>query len=263
MGGEWPIQFFPFAYPEQPLQMQELLDCDVVIYCAAAGVQANAKIAVQDVYEINAFIPIKIAAYLDENHFLGKWISFGTYFEIGNNNTINFFKEVDVVTSQLAVPNHYCSSKRLLSRFFNNNSVSINWWHLILPTIYGPRENSSRLIPYIVSCLKASNPPRLSAGNQIRQYIHCKDIVSLINQLLEKEVTSGIYNIASDESIKIADLVQMIFSKFNKSASESLGLIASRDESMQVLLLNADKISVHLPEWQPNISLSDGIADYF
>jgi nucleoside-diphosphate-sugar epimerase len=256
------VEFFLFSHPEQPLPMHELLASDAIIYCAAAGVQANSNARNEYIHEVNAFLPIKIISYLQENNYAGKWISFGTYFEIGDNDELRFFSEKEVVLSDFAIPNTYCLSKRLLSRFFNGSSLAINWWHLMLPTIYGAKENQARLIPYIVSSLKKSELPKLSSGKQIRQYLHCLDVVEIIRIILHESVPKGIHNVANQEAVRVAELAQVIFDKFNQNAAESLGLIQSRDETMKVLLLDPAQTTRAIPQWKQKISLSDGIMEY-
>ncbi|RZK27755.1 MAG: NAD-dependent epimerase/dehydratase family protein, partial [Hymenobacter sp.] len=168
------LKFIQFRHPEHQLNFSALLGYDVIIYCAAAGVQANSQIETALIYEVNAFLPIRIITYLNDNGFAGKWLSFGSYFEVGNNNHEKAFTEEQVVASGLAVPNHYCSSKRLLTKFISNQLFAIKAFHFILPTIYGAAESPTRLIPYIVSALKEDRPIQLSAGTQVRQYLHCK-----------------------------------------------------------------------------------------
>jgi nucleoside-diphosphate-sugar epimerase len=256
------VEFFPFSYPEQPLPLTELLESDVVIYCAAAGVQANVVTDTDTIYAINAFLPIKVINYLSDNGFLGKFISFGSYFEIGDNDKETAFSETMLVSSSLPIPNKYCSSKRLLTKFIAGNQFAIEVFHLILPTIYGSAENSSRLIPYLVTSLIEGRVIKLSAGSQVRQYIHCKDVVSLVSIITNGSAHPGIYNVAASTPIKIASLVKSVFSYFNQSAEPFLGTLQTRDESMKYLALDNAKIASMIPEWHPQITLEQGIAEY-
>lgn len=256
------VNFVPFSYPDQPLDMDELADHDVIVYCAAAGVQANKNDDVSLTYEVNAFLPIKILNYLNLKGYTGKWFSFGSYFEIGNNNEDVAFEEIDVVCSSKAVPNHYCLSKRLLSRFICDSLIDFDHWHFILPTIYGSRENEKRLIPYIVQALKNDLPVQLSAGTQIRQYLHCTDAAKLVVQVSKGAYVSGVYNASDGTGIQIAGMVQTIFSLFNKDASTYLGTLNTRDESMKVLKLKATKIRNNIPHWKAEIGLAEGIKEY-
>jgi nucleoside-diphosphate-sugar epimerase len=255
-------KFSYFSYPESRLELVDLLAYDVIVYCAAAGVQANKLMNADLIYEINAFLPIKILNYLSDNNFGGTWISFGSYFEIGNNNIEHNFTEIEIVASELTVPNHYCSSKRLLTRFVSNGISAVKMLHFILPTIYGVRENATRLIPYLVETLRTNQPIQLSAGTQVRQYIHCRDVASLVNTAIYLGCESGVYNVAKEAPIKIRDLITHVFSLFDRSADSSLGTLSTRDESMGFLAMNSQKLSSKLPSWKASVDLQEGINEY-
>lgn len=256
------VSFTHFRYPEQQLSFSALLKYDAIIYCAAAGVQTNTQIETSLIYEVNAFLPIRIVTYLNDNGFAGRWISFGSYFEIGNNNFAVAFTEQEVIASELAVPNHYCSSKRLLTKFISHKLFSLQVFHLILPTIYGATESHARLIPYVVQALKAGQPLQLSAGTQVRQYLHCRDVAALVNLVVLGSCPAGIYNVTADDCIQIADLVRAIFLRFGKDASPYLGTLATRDESMKYLALDGTRLCTLIPDWKPITTLEAGIQEY-
>jgi nucleoside-diphosphate-sugar epimerase len=257
------ISFTHFRYPEQQFDFSVLLEYNAIIYCAAAGVQANAQIETSLVYEVNAFLPIRIITYLNDRGFAGKWISFGSYFEIGNNNDAVAFTESEVVASGLPVPNHYCSSKRLLTKFISHKLFSLPVFHLILPTIYGAAENSARLIPYIVAALKNDLPLQLSAGTQVRQYLHCKDVATLVSLLVWGNYPPDIYNVSKEPPVQISELVRTVFSHFGKDASPFLGTLSTRDESMKYLALDSAKVAEFIPDWKPTIGIKEGVEEYF
>ena len=257
------VNQLPFNYPTDTIDFAGLLVSDVIIYCAAAGVQAAASLTdVNEVYEINTYLPIKIITYLSAHSFAGKWISFGTYFEIGDNAVLQSYSEDQLIASSLSVPNHYCCSKRLLTKFIDCRQFAIQAWHLVLPTIYGAKENKQRLIPYIINTPKKQELPLLSAGTQIRQYVHCLDVVKLLNTIINGNPPSGIYNVTAADTVAIKDIVGAIFSLFGQDPVHSLGARNSRDESMQVLQLNSTKIGHAMPSWQPRIALREGLQHY-
>lgn len=256
------VNQLPFNYPADTINFDYLLGSDVILYCAASGVQASNLMDINEIYEINLSLPIRIINHLNANSFDGKWISFGTYFEIGDNAALQSYSEKEVVASNLPVPNHYCCSKRLLSRFIDCQQFTIKAWHLILPTIYGAKENRQRLIPYVVETLKKQELPLLSAGTQIRQYVHCQDVVKLLNTIIDTDPPHGIYNVTAAETIAVKDIIVAVFSLFDKDPTDSLGAKNSRDESMKVLQLDSAKISREIPNWYPRIGLTEGLQDY-
>ncbi|TGD82998.1 NAD-dependent epimerase/dehydratase family protein [Hymenobacter wooponensis] len=256
------IIFNLFQYPQIKVELSSLLDCDVIVYCAATGVQAGGKADSDIIYDVNAFYPIKILNYLSENGFSGKWVSFGSYFEIGDTSQVSPLNEEQVLSSYFNIPNHYCSSKRLLTKFIVNNIYNVKVFHFVLPTIYGERENPNRLIPYIINSLQKGQPMKLSAGTQIRQYLHCADVASMVRLIAENDLPIGIYNLANEAPIQIATLVKYIFSIFNRDATPFLGTANTRDESMKYLAISSEKASAQIPEWRPSIGIEEGIRRY-
>ncbi|AMR27099.1 hypothetical protein A0257_08235 [Hymenobacter psoromatis] len=110
--------------------------------------------------------------------------------------------------------------------------------------------------------MKNGQPMQLSAGTQVRQYLHCHDVAALVSQVVESDCSPGIYNVASEEVIQIRDLVKKIFSLFNKDGESSLGTLSTRDESMKFLAINAKKVAELIPDWKAVVSLDEGVSEY-
>jgi nucleoside-diphosphate-sugar epimerase len=253
--------FSLFAYPDNIPDYSVFLDYDVVIYAAAGGVQSSKKYSVDEIFFLNAFLPISLSNFLDLNNFKGKLITFGSYFEIGAQNKLKRFTESDVALSNFDVPNHYCVSKRLLSRFVNDSISSLNHYHLILPSVYGKNENEKRLIPYIISSLQNQKKLELTAGNQVRQFLHARDVSEFVMMICNKSIEKGVYNLSTENDNLVKDVVEIVFNYFGKDFSNYLGSINKQDEDMQVLLLDNSK-SIKTG-WKPKIDLNEGVLDYF
>jgi len=256
------INFQYFNYPDAVPDFELFLSFDLLVYCAATGVQAGQAVTTDLIYELNAFLPIRLLNYLSDNKFSGKWVSFGSYFEIGNNDAEHNFKEEEVVASTLTVPNHYCASKRLLTRFIDAELFSVKAYHFILPTIYGAKENAKRLIPYIIDALREQRPLQLSAGTQVRQYIHCLDVATLIELIASDDYPAGIYNLTAGSPIQIAQLVKSVFLLFGQDATAYLGTLKTRDEGMKYLAISSQKVATCIPKWQPKLTIEEGIKEY-
>lgn len=253
--------FQKFNYPGEIPDFSVFLKYDFIIYCVAGGVQSSIFYSIENIYELNAIIPIKLLNYLNSNKFQGKFITFGSYFEIGEEDKIIFMDEYDVVHSHRKISNDYTLSKRILSRFSNSSLLNINHFHLILPSIYGHGENNNRLIPYIVNSLLEKKELKLTSGEQIRQFLHISDVVDfIINYVLYSDLIKGIYNLTSDDYCFVKDVVKIIFDCFNSDYTKALGRIERKDESMKVLLLQDMK--ARKTGWLPKKKIRDGILEY-
>jgi len=251
-----------FDHPEHPINFDSIINYDVVIYCAGAGIQSEINEQESDIYYLNTFLPIQIVLFLEKKNWEGKFITFGSYFEIGYNNKSLFYTEKDIGVCDNLVPNQYCVSKRLLTRFYSSHQIKIKYYHLILPNIYGKGENENRLIPYIINSVKNSKEIKLTSGSQTRQYIHVDDIAGYVNEIIDKDILSGLYNITNENPIIIKELVKIIHDQMGISCTEEVfGKSQRTDVSMNILLLASSKSSETF-KYKPCITLPAGIQSY-
>ena len=225
------------------LDYTELIKSDLIIYTAGAGIQFHLKENLDSIYSLNVTIPVTICNHLKELEYQGKFITFGSYFEIGETSDNISFTEVDMLQSQLVAPNDYAISKRMLSRFFSSFKAPFTFLHFILPTIYGENESSYRLIPYVLNSLKDDKTITLTSGAQIRQYIYIYDVVNILFDSIAMNVPSGIYNIEGAEEFSVKGLVSMLFKLNGKQISDAIfGKTERIDVKMKVLRLNGEKL---------------------
>ena len=79
--------------------------------------------------------------------------------------------------------------------------------------IYGSRMGKDHVVPDFLKRLKKSKGKRFKiqgSGNEIRSFCHIEDFIAAFNLLLTKGKHLSIYNIGTDERIKIRDLAYKI-----------------------------------------------------
>ena len=234
------------------INISKISQSDIVIYAGGAGVQSNVKDSFDSIYKLNTFIPLNISNELNDIGYKGTFVTFGTYFEIGNNSLNVEFSENEITNSALEVPNDYCISKRLLTRYVVSSQNTFKHLHLILPTIYGENEAKHRLIPYTISSIKRKEPMQFTSGKQIRQYLYAGDVPRIILELisLEKE---GIYNISGIETYSVRDIVNKIYNFYGLLTNEELFGKAERvDVGMHNLQLDGTVIKSLFPDFRYN-----------
>jgi len=246
------------------IDYQNIIESDIIIYAAGAGIQSNLNESNDLIYNLNVFAPVKICMNLSSLNYNGIFISFGSYFEIGETNENKKYKEEDIISSLYRVPNTYCISKRMLTRFVSSFYPKFTYWHFILPTIYGEKENPQRLIPYVINAFKNNKEEELSftSGNQIRQYIYINEVAHIIDIACSKMLPSGIYNIAGNETLTVKELVKMIYSFYNKTFDEKMfGKAQRHDIGMQILKLDDNKLYNNI-KYQSKIKIKDVYKQY-
>jgi nucleoside-diphosphate-sugar epimerase len=220
---------------------------DVIIYAVGAGIQSNLKESSDLIYNLNVFTPVRICNELDKIGYEGSFITFGSYFEIGENIDDIKFDEQSLINSMRNVPNDYCVSKRMLTRFINSKKHKYNHLHAILPTIYGERESAHRLIPYTVKALKNNEALKFTSGNQVRQYLYIDDLPHILFSLINNG-SSGIFNLPGSETFTVRQLVKKVFDFYGKEFSEEIfGSVQRADVGMLNLQMNGDKLNNEIP----------------
>jgi nucleoside-diphosphate-sugar epimerase len=207
-----------------------------IFYCAASGVQRNKESKFDNSLLVNALFPIKLSQFLQGTSV--KLITFGSYFEIGNNEIDKEWNEEEVVFSQNNIENEYIKTKKLLSYWA---FVSKSSYHFILPTIYGEKEDKNRLIPYLIDKFKNNLDVEVSSGEQIRQYIYINDLINSLWLIINNDIEKGVYNFPCTETFKVKEIITLISTHF-KNTSRIIINNDFRDLKMKNLQLKGSNI---------------------
>lgn len=225
------------------IDYSQLLDNNIIVYAIGAGIQNNLNEDYDLIYNLNVTVPVTICKQLHKLNYNGIFITFGSYFEIGNVLIKHPFTEEEILTSTAEVPNDYTVSKRMFSRFVSSYKHDFTHWHFFLPTIYGENENPKRLIPYTIKCIMNDEPLQYTGGDQVRQYIYVNEIPQIIHRAFIKQLASGSYNVSGYEILSVRELTTLIHNHFKATLSENcFGSIKRIDTNMKYLALDGTKL---------------------
>ena len=254
--------FYKVNLMDTALDCSGLLASEIIIYAIGAGIQSNLKEGNDLIYNLNVTVPVRICNALKAAGYRGKFITFGSVFEMGETTEERFFTEEDIQTSLAVAPNDYTVSKRMLTRFISSYKHEFTHWHFIIPTIYGESENPKRLIPYTINAIKNGEELHFTAGDQTRQYIHVSEVPRIIDMAYKKNIPSGIYNIQGKETITVKEIVTLIHKVLGKQVAEGCFGSAQRvDVGMKYLALDGSKLKTAI-NFVATIRLEDIIKRY-
>lgn len=235
--------FYKVNLMDAELDCSGLVDSDLTIYAIGAGIQANLKEGFNLIYNLNVTVPVTICNKLKELNYQGRFVTFGSVFEMGETKEERFFTEEDILTSLCTAPNDYTVSKRMLSKFVASYKHDFTHWHFYIPTIYGAGENPKRLIPYVINAIRKGEELHFTAGDQTRQYIHVNEIPRILALALEKNIPSGLYNIQGKETVTVKEIVTEIHHALEKEVPDGcFGGVKRPDVGMKYLALNGKKL---------------------
>ena len=78
-------------------------------------------------------------------------------------------------------------------------------------TVYGERANKFNTVQnFIKNAKKSFKIYRETKGNEIRSYIHVKDVAKIVHTATQKKHENGYYNIVGDKKIMVKELLNII-----------------------------------------------------
>lgn len=254
--------FYPINLVQKQLSFDDIKQSDIIIYAVGGGIQSNLNESADLIYTLNVSVPVNICNNLKQIGYNGAFVTFGSYFEIGENSEVKLFTEHDLLQSQKKVVNDYSISKRMFSRYISSIAMPFKTLHFILPTIYGENESPHRLIPYAINALKTNSDIEFTSGEQVRQYIYIDEIAEIILLAFTKNILSGVYNVAGTETLTVKELVTNLFQAFNRALPDSVfGKTQRTDTGMKVLQLEGSKLYKAI-DYYPNTKIADVYGRY-
>lgn len=143
----------------------------------------------------------------------------------------------------------------LLERAAATSGRSFAWLRLF--SSYGPGDDPSWLIPYVIGRLLARKKPSLSAAEQVWDYIHIEDVAGAIIAALDSEAC-GVFNLGSGQAQPLREIVTIIRDLIDPSLELGFGEVPYRSD--QVMHLEADISALeNATGWSPSVSLRDGL----
>jgi len=100
-----------------------------------------------------------------------------------------------------------------LSTYMPTVGIEFAWCRLFY--LHGEGENPSRLVPYIRQKLSANQPVELSAGDQIRDFLHVKEAARRIFEVASSS-RQGPVNVCSGRPTTVRELAESIADEYGK-----------------------------------------------
>ena len=180
-------------------------------------------------------------------------------------NTDTFFNTGTKLQKHLNV---YTLSKKQFVEWLKQTSSQLQVVNLKLEHMYGPKDDSTKFVPWIISQLNSKvDEIKLTAGEQERDFIYIDDVVAAYILALKKapqlerfnEFDVGTGNIVSVKSFleKLKEQYELISGKTNTQLA--FGALPYREgEMMSVEVDNQGLVDLG---WTPNTNLENGLKN--
>lgn len=152
----------------------------------------------------------------------------------------------------------YAAAKHALhtvgDRFASLHGMSLTWARLFY--IYGPGEHPGRLIPSVISALRAGEDFRAAGGSHVRDYLHVEDVAGALWHLAHDRL-SGVFNVCSGVPITVRSLLETVGQIMGCAEKIHFDALPDRDWAPQFIC--GDNTRLKNTGWAAKVPLSTGL----
>ena len=129
---------------------------------------------------------------------------------------------------------------------------------LRLFSMYGPRDNPDTMVSYLIRTLLAGERPRLTACEQVWDYLYVEDAAEAVYQVATTPTAAGVFNLGSGHGVVLREFVEQVRDLTDPGLPLRFGEVPYRPD--QVMHLEADISRLEcVADWQPATSLRTGL----
>jgi nucleoside-diphosphate-sugar epimerase len=135
-----------------------------------------------------------------------KVIIFGSGLSYANSNVASTEK------TPLDMGSVYATSKAICSTIASHyrSAIGLTITELRLFNVYGPGDNSNRLIPYCLRCLFEARPASLKDTSQMRDFVFIDDVCRVVHAAALGKLPAGVFNVCSGLAVGIDEVARQI-----------------------------------------------------
>lgn len=150
------------------------------------------------------------------------------------------------------------ASQLLSERLCAEYGIRYVWLRLF--SSFGPMDNPEWLIPYLTKSLIAKERPKLTAAEQLWDYIYVEDVASAIRAVLDSKDAEGIFNLGSGQAYRLKTIIVKIRDLIDSQLPLGFDEVQYRPD--QVMHLQADISRLHkATDWSPKFDLDRAIEE--
>ncbi|MFK8039230.1 MAG: ADP-glyceromanno-heptose 6-epimerase [Crocinitomicaceae bacterium] len=245
-------------------------EIDFVFHLGARTDTTEFDISIFD--ELNLNYSKSMWEFCSKNKIPLVYASSGATYGIGDQG----FNDDHAIVDKLKPLNPYGDSKNDFDKWaLKQENTPPFWAGLKFFNVYGPNEyHKGRMASVIFHAfnqinktggmnLFKSHNPDYKDGEQLRDFVYVKDVAKVCLFLMNKQPTSGLYNLGTGNARTFLDLTKATFAALNKE--ENIGFVDTpidiRDKYQYFTEANMSKL-IEAGYKTPFYSLEEGVTDY-
>ncbi len=165
-------------------------------------------------------------------------------------------------------PAYFYSATKTSSRYiidYFSQAYGFKFVNAILYTVYGKKSKKKKVIDYLFESLNAKVPVKMTAGEQILDFIHIDDVSDFFIHLLKNahllESHYSEYSVGTGRGYSIRELAKFIEDHTHLKANIEWGAFNYRQRDTMQAVADTIRTKERL-NWQSSIPLIDGLQHY-
>lgn len=162
--------------------------------------------------------------------------------------------------------NYYSLSKKQFVEWLKKYSSQIQVINFRLDHMYGPKDDKNKFVFWLIDQFKRNvESVKLTAGEQIREFIHINDVVSAYLYMIKKTSMLNVFNefdIGTGMPIRLRDFVERLhvaYTEIHGACNTQLefGAMPYRDNEMMTVEIDTSKLAAY--GWHARSNLTEMI----
>jgi nucleoside-diphosphate-sugar epimerase len=149
------------------------------------------------------------------------------------------------------------ATRRVAAAFAALAGFELAWGRIFF--LYGPGEPHQRLLPLVTRALLAGEPAKVTAGTQVRDFMHVDDVARAFVAVLDSNA-QGAVNIASGTGVELRELVKLVGEAVGRPELIEFGALPQRAGEPASLVADARRLRETVG-FRPRHGLADGVRE--
>jgi polyisoprenyl-phosphate glycosyltransferase len=185
------------------------------------------------------------------------------YIHAGSSSEYGLFASAPVETHALLPNSHYAVSKAAASQaiFYYGKVRGVPVVNLRLYTVYGPYEDSSRLIPVLCEQSMKGKLPMFARSEVTRDFIYVDDVIAAFTEAALRicpEIAGESFNIGTGTPTTLSELAQMAMRLFDIQEEPVFSPREGRSWDVDNWYANTEKAR-NILGWAAKVKLEEGL----
>jgi nucleoside-diphosphate-sugar epimerase len=122
---------------------------------------------------------------------------------------------------------------------------------------YGPGESTTRLVPSMIRALLRDEPVALTAGTQVRDFVHVEDVAAALVVLAQSAV-EGVVNVGTGIGTPVRSVAEIVGRRLGRASRLEFGALEEAGEMRPFLVADSKRLMDEC-HWRPRFDLESGL----